>query len=170
MSEFFRRPRILRWLREAVVLLLLAAVLMWGVDRFRRPALPETFNDLTVRTIDDRSVDLAAQSATRPLLVYVWATWCSVCRYTTPSVEKLAARGENVVSIALRSGDDARLRQWMAKKQLTMPVVNDARGELAHRWQVGVTPTLIVVYQGRPVSVTTGWTSYWGMKARMWAK
>lgn len=169
MSEFFQRRRVYRWLREIVVLLVLAAVLMWGVDRFRSPTLPDSFSGMAVQTLDGQNIDLAALSDTRPLLIYVWATWCSVCRYTTPSVEKLAAQGENVVSIALRSGDDTRLAQWMQKKQLTMPVVNDARGELAQRWQVSVTPTIVIVSQGQPVSVTTGWTSYWGMKARLWA-
>ena len=41
MSEFFQRRRVYRWLREIVVLLVLAAVLMWGVDRFRSPTLPD---------------------------------------------------------------------------------------------------------------------------------
>lgn len=168
MSEFFQRRRVYRWLREMIVLLLLAAVLMWGVDRFRSPTLPDTFSGTTMQTIDGQQLDFAAMSEARPLLVYVWATWCSICRFTSPSVEKLKEQGGNVVSIALRSGDDARLATWMQKKQLTMPVVNDARGELAQRWQVEVTPTLVVIDKGQPVSVTTGWTSYLGMKMRLW--
>lgn len=162
------RSKLLRGLRETVLLLLLAAALMWGMDRLRQPALPQSFTGLTLQTLDGKTVDFTALSATRPLLVYIWATWCGVCRYTTPSVEALAEQGGNVVSIALRSGDDPQLAQWMAKKRLTMPVVNDARGELAQRWQVGVTPTLLVIYQGQPVTATTGWTSYWGMKLRLW--
>lgn len=168
MSKFFQRRRVYRWLREMIVLLLLAAVLMWGVDRFRSPTLPDTFSGTTMQTIDGQQLDFAAMSENRPLLVYVWATWCSICRFTSPSVEKLKEQGGNVVSIALRSGDDVRLATWMQKKQLTMPVVNDARGELAQRWQVSVTPTLVVIDKGQPVSVTTGWTSYWGMKMRLW--
>lgn len=168
MSNFFQRRRVYRWLREIIVLLLLAAVLMWGVDRFRSPTLPDTFSGTTMQTIDGQQLDFAAMSETRPLLVYVWATWCSICRFTSPSVEKLKEQGGNVVSIALRSGDDARLATWMQKKQLTMAVVNDARGELAQRWQVSVTPTLVIIDKGKPVSATTGWTSYWGMKMRLW--
>lgn len=155
-------------LREFGVLLLLAIVLIAGIDYVRKPTLPENFAGTSLQTLDGKTVDFAALSETRPLLVYVWATWCAVCRYTTPSVEKLAAQDGNVVSIALRSGDDRRLAQWMQKKQLTMPVVNDASGALASHWQVSVTPTLVVVYKGQPVVATTGWTSYWGMKLRLW--
>ena len=168
MSKFFNRQRALRWLREGVMLLVIGAAIVWGVDQYRQPALPDTFSGVVLPTIDGQTVDLAALSARRPLLVYVWATWCNVCRYTSPSVNKLAEQGGNVMSIAMRSGDDSRLTQWMHKKQLTMPVINDPRGELAQRWQVSVTPTLVVIDKGKPVSATTGWTSYWGMKLRLW--
>lgn len=73
-----------------------------------------------------------------------------------------------MLSVALRSGDDNQLAQWMAKKHLTLPVVNDPRGELSARWRVSVTPTLVVISQGQVVNVTTGWSSYWGMRARLW--
>ncbi len=168
MSKFFNRRWALRWLREGVMLLVIGAAIVWGVDQYRQPALPDTFSGVVLPTIDGQTVDIAALSARRPLLVYVWATWCNVCRYTSPSVNKLAEQGGNVMSIAMRSGDDSRLTQWMHKKQLTMPVINDPRGELAQRWQVSVTPTLVVIDKGKPVSATTGWTSYWGMKLRLW--
>ncbi len=31
-----------------------------------------------------------------------------------------------------------------------------------------VTPTLVVISQGEVKSVTTGWTSSWGMRLRLW--
>ena len=46
--------------------------------------------------------------------------------------------------------------------------VNDASGELAREWDVKVTPTLVVIYRGEVKSVTTGWTSSWGMRLRLW--
>ena len=107
-------------------------------------------------------------SKERPLLVYVWATWCGVCRYTTPSVAALAADGGNVMSVALRSGDNATLETWMRKKKAMMPTVNDASGELAREWDVKVTPTLVVISHGEVKSITTGWTSGWGMRLRLW--
>lgn len=168
MSTFFNRHRVIRWLREGVIFLFIALAISWGVDKYRQPVLPETFSGVALQTLDGQTVDLATLSDKRPLLVYVWATWCNVCRFTSPSVDKLARHGDNVMSIAMRSGDDARLTQWMHKKQLAMPVINDPRGELTQRWQVSVTPTLVVIDKGKPVSATTGWTSYWGMKARLW--
>jgi hypothetical protein len=49
-----------------------------------------------------------------------------------------------------------------------MPVVNDEQGQLSRLWQIQVTPTLVVAYKGEVKSVTTGFTSGWGMKLRLW--
>ena len=80
-------------------------------------------------------------------------------------MDKLAEEGGNVISIAMRSGDDAKLARWVEKKSLSMPVINDANGAMSQQWQVSVTPTLVIVSKGNVVSTTTGWTSYWGLKS-----
>lgn len=162
------RSKLRRWGRELLILLLIALAMVWGMDQLRKPVLPVGFSATLVQTLDGEQVSIAALSAERPLLIYVWATWCGICRYTTPAVEKLAQEGGNVLSVALRSGDDGQLARWMAKKQLTLLVVNDASGALSRQWQVGVTPTLVIVSKGKVVGTTTGWSSYWGMKLRLW--
>ncbi|WP_395677642.1 protein disulfide oxidoreductase [Enterobacter sp.] len=68
----------------------------------------------------------------------------------------------------LRSGDNAMLETWLAKKKMTLPTVNDASGELARQWDVQVTPTMVVISHGEVKSITTGWTSSWGMRLRLW--
>lgn len=162
------RAKLRRWLREGVVLLLIAAAAMLVMDQFRKPTLPAAFSETPLHTLDGKKVDFAQMSADRPLLVYVWATWCGVCRYTTPSVAKMAEQGDNVVTVALRSGDDATLSRWLEKKKYAMPVVNDEQGLLSRQWQIQVTPTVVVMSQGEVKSVTTGFTSGWGMKLRLW--
>ncbi|MEO3990269.1 protein disulfide oxidoreductase [Pseudocitrobacter cyperus] len=162
------RSRLRRWLKDLVVLILIAIALMWGMDQLRKPDLPGDLSGIALQTLDGERHSLAEMSEEQPVLLYVWATWCGVCRYTTPAVEQLSQEGAKVLSVALRSGDDRQLAQWMAKKHLTMPVVNDPRGEISTRWQVSVTPTLVVISRGRVVNITTGWTSGWGMRARLW--
>lgn len=157
-----------RWLRELLILLLLAAALIGGIDYLRQPALPQNFASTPLLTLDGKVVDLNAMSQQRPLLLYVWATWCGVCRYTTPSVAALASDGGNVMTVALRSGDDGSLTTWLAHKKMALPTVNDPAGQLSRQWDVQVTPTLIVISRGEVKSVTTGWTSRWGMRLRLW--
>lgn len=71
-------------------------------------------------------------------------------------VARLAAEGENVMTVALRSGDDAEVARWLARKGVDFPVVNDANGALSAGWEISVTPTLVVVSQGRVVFTTSG--------------
>ncbi|MDX6040737.1 protein disulfide oxidoreductase [Scandinavium lactucae] len=162
------RAKLKRWLREGVVLGLIAAAAMLVMDQFRKPTLPAAFASAPMQTLDGKTVDLAAMSRERPLLVYVWATWCGVCRFTTPSVAQIAEEGGNVVSVAMRSGDDATLSAWLARKHYALPTINDAEGKLTRSWQIQVTPTLVIIDKGEVKSITTGFTSGWGMKLRLW--
>ncbi|WP_421185128.1 protein disulfide oxidoreductase [Aeromonas enteropelogenes] len=162
------RPRWQRWGKEALWLLLMALVISTLLDLWRSPTQPEGAISAPITLQDGTTTDLATLSRGKPLLVYYWASWCGVCRFTTPTVETLWQEGENVLTVALRSGSDAQLREGMAKKGLTFPTHNDESGALAARWQVGVTPTFLIVKDGELVSSTTGWSSGLGLTLRLW--
>lgn len=160
--------RLRRWGRELLILPLIVLAVVMAMDWLRAPQAPAAFDSQVLTALSGEAVSLAQLSRDKPLLVYFWASWCGVCRFTTPYVARLTEEGGNVLTVALRSGDDLQVEQWLARKRLTLPVVNDPHGELSAQWQVGVTPTLVVISQGKVVQSTTGWTSYWGMKLRLW--
>ncbi|KJV34205.1 protein disulfide oxidoreductase [Pantoea sp. SM3] len=159
--------RLKRWLREAAVLVLIAAAIIWGMDWLRAPQLPPDLAQQPLTTINSE-VNLATLSQDKPVLVYVWATWCGVCKLTTPTVAALSQNGSQVVTVALRSGNDQRVATWLEKKGLQGPAVNDENGAVSQRWDINVTPTFIVLQRGKVVSTTTGWSSAWGLKLRLW--
>ena len=164
------QPRWRRWGKEALWLLLFGVVISTALDFWRSPALPEGSPLPTLTLQDGTTADLQAMSRDKPLLVYYWASWCAVCRFTTPTVEQLWQDGENVLTVALRSGNTQQLSKGMGKKGLTFPTHNDERGDLAARWQVSVTPSFLIVKDGKVVSTTTGWSSGLGLKLRLaWA-
>ena len=164
------QPRWRRWGKEALWLLLFGVVISTALDLWRSPALPEDGPLPTLTLQDGTTADLQAMSRDKPLLVYYWASWCAVCRFTTPTVEQLWQDGENVLTVALRSGNTQQLSKGMGKKGLTFPTHNDERGDLAARWQVSVTPSFLIVKDGKVVSTTTGWSSGLGLKLRLaWA-
>ncbi|PHZ28636.1 protein disulfide oxidoreductase [Yersinia bercovieri] len=160
--------RLKRWSKELAVLVLLVAVVSLGMDWLRSPQAPSDWSDTPLQTLSGETVSLQAMSQNKPLLIYFWATWCGVCKFTSPSVNQLAQEGENVLTVALRSGDAPQLERWLSKKGYQLPVVNDSSGQLSAQWQVSVTPTLVILYQGKMVQHTSGWSSYWGMKLRLW--
>ncbi|CNL30846.1 protein disulfide oxidoreductase [Yersinia aleksiciae] len=160
--------RLKRWGKELAVLVLLVAVVSLGMDWLRSPQAPPDWSDTPLQTLTGERVSLQAMSQDKPLLIYFWATWCGVCKFTSPSVNQLVQEGENVLTVALRSGDASQVERWLSKKGYQLPVVNDPTGQLSAQWQVSVTPTLVILYQGKMVQHTSGWTSYWGMKVRLW--
>ncbi|WP_145552152.1 protein disulfide oxidoreductase [Yersinia mollaretii] len=160
--------RLRRWGKELAVLVLLLAVVSLGMAWLRSPQPPPEGADTAWQTLAGETVSLQAMSQDKPLLIYFWATWCGVCKFTSPSVNQLVQEGENVLTVALRSGDAPQVERWLSKKGYQLPVVNDPNGQLSAQWQVGVTPTLVIIYQGKMVQHTSGWTSYWGMKLRLW--
>lgn len=157
-----------RWLREGLILLALLAVVTVLVDAWRAPQVPPSFDSTPLQTVDGETVTLAKLSEEKPVLLYFWASWCGVCRFTTPDVARLHQEGVNVMTIALRSGSEADVSRWLTRKNVTFPVINDASGEISRRWEISVTPTLVIVSKGEVVFTTSGWTSYWGMKLRLW--
>ncbi|QKJ86104.1 protein disulfide oxidoreductase [Paramixta manurensis] len=160
--------RLKRWFRDLALLAIMTLALVTVMDKWRAPQAPAAFASQPLPTLYGETVTLDALSQQRPLLLYFWASWCGICRYTTPGVAALAQDGGNVVSIALRSGDDSRVNNYLRAKHYALPTINDPQGRLAAQWQVGVTPTYVILYQGKVVSTTTGWTSRWGLKLRLW--
>ena len=72
-----------------------------------------------------------------------------------------------MVSVALRSGSAQDVTNYLMEHQYGFTTVNDPQGELATQWDVGVTPSIIILRHGKMDLATTGWTSYWGLKVRL---
>jgi hypothetical protein len=49
-NRIFSRLR--RWVREGIVFILLALAVMWGVDQYRKPAIPASFSATPMQSID----------------------------------------------------------------------------------------------------------------------
>ena len=145
----------------------IAIVAMSAYQFLARPDAGDPAPAFELPALDGGTVSLERYSS-KPVLLHFWASWCGICRFTTPDVARLQSEGESVMTIALRSGNDGEVSRWLSRKRVTFPVVNDSGGEISRNWEISVTPTLVVVSKGQVVTTTSGWTSYWGMKLRLW--
>ncbi len=161
--------KLLRWLRESVIVVVLLTSVILIMDVRRAPQIPTDFDSVQLQTQDGENITLADLSETRPLLLYIWASWCGICLFTTPNVATLAAMGENIMTIAYRSGSPDEVSRWLARKRWGFAVINDADGTISHLWGISITPTFLVISKGQVIYTTSGWTSYWGMKLRLWS-
>lgn len=155
-------------LKSVFQALLVFAVAAFVMDWWRKPSEPAQAALLPLTMLDGSRHILADISRERTAVVYFWGSWCGICRYTSPAVEDLRRDGIPVASIALSSGSDAEIARYMKQRGLNFPAVNDADGQIARQWDVAVTPTVILVKQGKMVHHTTGISSYWGLRSRIW--
>jgi len=155
------------WLKEIVSLIILVVIIGWAVDVWRSQSMASgQAPQLVVQSVSGEKIDLAIMSQERPVMVYFWATWCAVCSSVSPSVDFMAHHHQ-VVTIALNSGENERIQQYLNAKQYDFNVVNDPTAEITKTWGVAVTPTIFIVDKGQISSVTTGFTSPMGMWLRL---
>lgn len=158
---------ILKVAKKLLSLFLAVIVVSSILDFLRKPSLPDDVLSTALYDLDNRPFFLPQVAQDRPMIVYFWGTWCGYCRYTSPAIDALAEQGVPVISVALRSGDADEVKSYLSEQGYRFTTVNDPHGELADKWDVGVTPTVIILRQNKIALATTGLTGAWGIKVRL---
>ena len=143
-----------------VVFLLLKAYLQRDLVTGEAPPLEgELLNGQTVSLQDYRG---------KPLLLHFWASWCSVCKLEQGSINAVSA-DHPVLTIAMQSGTAEEVSDYLAQQGLDFPVLVDEQGDLARRFGVrGVPTSFILDPSGRITFAEVGYTTGWGLRARLW--
>lgn len=117
------------------------------------------------------TVSLASWQAAHPgqaVALHFWADWCPICRAEEHSVSRLS-QDWPVLSVAMQSGDAARVQRVLTQRQLAWPTAIDADGQIAKRYGLAAVPALVVIDpQGQIRFATVGYTSEIGMRLRLW--
>lgn len=167
------RKKIIAWAKQATQMLLLLLAISLAVDTLRAPKLPiqaaQTALPIVPRSPDATplTTTLQAASQNRTLLLYIWGAWCGVCKHTSPVIQRLHDDGTPVLSVALRSGSDDDIRAYLQQQGYTFPAVNDDNGAWSQQWGVKVTPTIVLIKNGKVLHSTTGLAGYWTLKTRI---
>lgn len=159
---------IIRLLKKGLFFGVIFLVLSTAMDFYRKPTAPQYFAEQVLYDLDQHPKIIAQLSHADPLVLYFWGSWCGVCRYTSPTIDQLAKEGVNVLGVALKSGSPAEVKSYLAEKGYSFTTINDPFGDLSNAWDIQVTPTILIVKGGKISHYTTGLTSYWGLKARLW--
>ncbi|QLE86540.1 protein disulfide oxidoreductase [Shewanella sp. Scap07] len=159
--------RIAAWVRQLLVFLFLALIITTTMDWWRGKDIARTnLPPISATSIQGQHIDVNALSFQQPVLVYFWGTWCPVCSFVSPAVNVMADNYA-VVSVAMASGEDAKLNAYLQHHGYEFATINDSQNQIARQWSVQLTPTVMVIKEGEIKHFTSGFTSLPGMWWRM---
>jgi peroxiredoxin len=163
----------------AVVLLVVAYLGIYKmVARLREPAMafptPEErvpFRvDFTLPDVQGHLVRLADLRG-RPVLINIWATWCSPCREEMPSMNALykdySAKGLAMVAIATDTEGQPVVAPFMQAYGLTFPILLDPQNMVGTQLQVpGIPTSYLLDKRGRVIDLVIGARDWYSRKIR----
>lgn len=147
---------------------LMFIVLSTVIDWYRKPSAPNQFAQQVLYDLQHQPKMIAQLSHDRPMLLYFWGSWCTYCKFTSPAIQQFADENAPVLSVALKSGTPQDVAGYLKQEDYRFPVINDPDGVISKSWDIQATPTVLIIKDGEIVQHTTGLTSYWGLKVRLW--
>jgi len=156
-----------RLARELVVFAVVVFVVSTLLNLYRAPKLDsDTLPDIKVTLIDGKEFDTSNHSG-KPIMINFWGTWCPVCATEAGNIDSVS-KEFIVLTIAVNSGSDESIRQWMREHDVEYPILNDTSGAWAKRFGISTYPTtLIYDSRGKLKFAETGYSTTIGLKSRM---
>ena len=152
-------------IKKALFYLLVAGIMLGGpffVSNNHLQGKPPVISKHTL------SGDHAVQITQDITLIYFWAEWCGICKMMQSAVSDVLTEYSGI-TVAVKSGTDNHVKQYMQDKQLTWQVINDVDGEIAQQYGIKGVPTLIILNKAGEVAfAVSGYVSGIGMTIRIW--
>lgn len=160
----------MKWLKSLVGYGLLLLLITHAVDFYRlsqhdsqqvSPALLQQLN----AQLPDYSQQAFAEG--EPMLIYVWASWCGVCRTTSRAVSNIY-EDRPVATIALQSGDQAMVDSYLQKKAYAFSAMADEDGQWTRSLQANATPSFFIVnHSGEILYYSVGINTEVSLRAKL---
>ena len=80
----------------------------------------------------------------KPVVLYFWATWCTACKLTSPTVDGFAGRHPDVPVLAVAADDLATVRAYLNDEERHFTVLADGQS-IARALGIRAYPTTAIV-------------------------
>lgn len=111
------------------------------------PAQGSQRPEFTLESADGERVSLRAAAAGKPVLLVFWATWCPHCNEAVPEINDVRSRFSGRLQVLAINYMEKRkkVKAFMKAKGIAYPVLLDADGKVAGRYNVLGIPTYVLV-------------------------
>ena len=152
--------------KEIIYTVIIFFLISIVLNYIRKPDIKENIYDYKLVDTYGKSIDFSNYKG-EPLVVHFWATWCPICKLEASNIDELS-KEYNIVSIAVTSGSNKEINEFMQKRQLSYRVVSDISGDLAKKFNISAYPTtLIYTKDGKLKFTEVGYSTTVGLKARL---
>jgi thiol-disulfide isomerase/thioredoxin len=119
--------------------------------------MPQPVPPAELLTLDDQPRSLNEWQG-KWVVVNFWATWCAPCRQEMPTLDRLAATGVPVVTVATGRNPPAAIERFFSETGITaLPALRDPKGELGRAMGIlGLPVTVILNPEGQEVARLIG--------------
>lgn len=148
-----------------MVILVLVFVLSNIISYIRQPELGSSqIQKIEVKLING---SIYNNKKDKPLVLHFWTTSCPACRLEAPNIETISKKYE-VLSIAVNSGNDEKVKAYMNNNGLSFNVLNDQEGRWSTAYKIEAFPTTFIYdAKGKLRFTEVGYTTTAGLMARL---
>lgn len=157
-----------KYIKEFIKYIIIITILLNIVSYYKSLELNKQKLSLTNLTLVD-GLEYKIKD-NKPLIIYFWATWCPICKIESPNIDSLSKNYE-VLSIAVNSGDNESIKEYVKQKGYNFKVYNDFDSSIANSFNIKAYPTILIYDKNKNLAFSdVGYTSTLGLYLRLiWA-
>lgn len=159
------REKIAKYVKELILFFVIMLIFANILSFYRSLDLNKNNLDLgSLNILYDRPYTLEKEKS---LAIYFWGSWCPICKVQSPNIQTIS-KSFNVLSVAVKSGDDDEIKEYLKSRDLDFNTINDYDGSLAKKFGVTIFPTVIIFDKDKnEVFSDVGYTSTIGLWIRL---
>lgn len=159
------KDKIKKYLKEGIVFLVILTIAMNGISYYKSLDLNKDSLDIKTFTLFDNSKYIVPKD--KPIIIHFWATWCPICKFEAKNIEKISKDYE-VITIAVQSGNNEEIENYLDDHELSFRVVNDEDGFYSQKFNIKGFPTTLIYDKNKKLRFSeVGYTTTAGLYSRM---
>ncbi len=158
--------KVKHYLKEIAIFVIVMTIFANIISLYKSSDLNSQALELSSVTLMDN--EIYSFKNDKPVLIHFWATWCPTCKLEASNIESISKQ-YNVVTIAVNSGSNKDVRDYLDENEFTFKVVNDQDSIYSTEFKIAAYPTTFIYDKNRDLVFSeVGYTSTVGLYFRMW--